>query len=606
MNKIFLGLLLLTAIGISASAQQESKTIIKAAGPEYERSPFYQSLWGHNYRNEWITPIAFPIFMLDTAYGGLTPYKEGGGHQSKSLHLQTKEGKQYVMRSVDKTLKVIIPKIFHNTFIEHIADDEISMSHPYASLTVPLMADAAKIYHTNPRYVFIPRQPALDSFNQKYGNELYLLEERPDGDWSTAAHLGNFSEFVSSEKVRKIIAEDNRVEIDQPAFVKARLFDMFLGDWDRHEDQWKWAPVKGNDRIVYVPVPVDRDQPYSKFDGLLLKSAISAAGAKYLQSFDYDIPYPEGFSYERRNIDRYFTNRMTADEWQHLATELRQQLTDNVIEKSIQQVPPEIFSISGNEIIAKLKSRREHLEEYATKYYMFIAKDVDIVGSSGREYFKVSQVNENETEVNIYDIKDGGKLDQPYYSRTFKSNETNEIRLFGLSGEDIYAVDGGVNKGIKIRIIGGSDKDSISVSGRGRKVQIYDDRNENIFELHSRAKLHLSSDSLVHTFDYDAFRPEKKGLKPAAGYNSEDWLYVGLGYGWQHQSFRKTPFAFRQSIGVNYSLSQNAISVLYTGIFPKLIAGWDVLLKGNYDLVRWKNFYGLGNQTSYFSKPTNY
>src|SRR6185503_1328265 len=36
------------------------------------------------------------------------------------------------------------------------------------------------------------------------------------------------------------------------------------------------------------------------------------------------------------------------------------------------------------------------------------------------------------------------------------------------------------------------------------------------------------------------------------------------------------------------------------------IGGWDLLLKGNYDPVRWTNFYGLGNQTSYFSKPANY
>ncbi|MEO6454657.1 MAG: hypothetical protein ABIN97_11310, partial [Ginsengibacter sp.] len=474
-NKFFLSLLL-TLYTICTSAQQ---SVIKAAGAEYNRSSAYQSLWGNNYRREWTTPVSFPVLMLDTAYGGLTPYKEGGGHQSKSLHLKSKEGKEYVMRSVNKKLRIVIPEIFHNTFIENIVDDKISMSHPYAALTVPLMADAAKIYHTNPKYVFIPEQPALDTFNHEYGNRLYLLEERPDGDWSNAANLGNFSEFLNSEKVRENISEDNSREPDQSSFVKARLFDMFLGDWDRHEDQWKWAPVEKNNRTVYKPIPVDRDQAYAKFDGFLLKTAISAAGAKYLQNFDYDIPYPEGFSYERRNIDRYFTNKVTLNEWQSLAKELQQELTDNVIETSIHQLSPEIFAISGNEIIAKLKSRREHLVEYATKYYLFIAKDVDIVGSRGREYFKVSRLNDNETEVNIYDLKDGQPRDQPYYSRKFIKTETDEIRLHGLSGKDIYRIEGEVNKGIKIRVIGGDDIDSVSVSGRGKTVQIYDDKNEN-------------------------------------------------------------------------------------------------------------------------------
>src|SRR4051812_17103949 len=99
---------------ISASAQQPDatgKTIIRAAGSEYLRSTNHQSMWGHNYRIEWATPVSFPILKLDTAFGGLKPVKEGGGHQSKSLHLETKEGKEYAMRSVNKSLKVIVPDI---------------------------------------------------------------------------------------------------------------------------------------------------------------------------------------------------------------------------------------------------------------------------------------------------------------------------------------------------------------------------------------------------------------------------------------------------------------------------------------------------------------
>ncbi|MEP6595574.1 MAG: BamA/TamA family outer membrane protein [Ginsengibacter sp.] len=593
-------------IFVSAQQPDTAKTIIRSAGTEYLRSPFYQSLWGHNYRQEWATPVSFPILMLDTAFGGLVPYKEGGGHQSKSLHLKTKEGKQYAMRSVNKTLKVVIPEIFYNTFVEHLANDEISMSHPYAALSVPKMAEAANIYHTYPKYVYLPQQPALDSFNEKYANTLYLLEQRPDEDWSNADNLGNFKGFISSEQVRENIFEDNSREVDQLAFVKARLFDMFLGDWDRHEEQWKWGSVEKNKRKFYVPVPVDRDQAYSRFDGLLLKTAISAAGAKYFQSFDYDIPYPEGFSYERRNVDRFFTNKVTLDEWQRLAMELQSQLTDDVIERSLRQLPTEIFSINGEDIIAKMKSRRGHLIEYATKYYLFMAKEVNVVGSKEREYFEVKRISDHETEVNVYSLKNNGKSAAPYYSRKFLSGETNEIRLFGLSGKDIYDIKGNVSKGIKIRIIGGDKIDSVSISGKGRKVQIYDDHNKNIFELHSRARLHLSSDSTVHAFDYDAFRPEKKGIKPAVGYNDEDRVFVGLGYGWQHQSFRKVPFSFRQSIGVNYSISQKAFSTIYTGIFPKTIDGWDVLLKGYYDAVKWTNFFGVGNETKYFTNKKNY
>ena len=606
--KIFFISLPFIGCTIFTSAQRPDttgKTIIRAAGTEYLRSPFYQSLWGHNYRMEWVTPVSFPVLKLDTALGGLTPLKQGGGHQSKSLHLKTKEGKVYTMRSVNKTLKVIVPEIFQNTFIADIADDEISMSHPYAALTVPGMAEAAEIYHTYPKYFYVPEQPALDTFNEKFANTLYLFEQRPDENWSNADNLGNFNKFISSEKVRENMFKDNSHRVDQTAFVKARLFDMFLGDWDRHEEQWKWGSVEKGKSRVYVPIPVDRDQPYSKFDGLLLKAILSGPGFKYFQSFDYDIPYPEGFSYERRNLDRFFTNRVLLNEWQNLAKELQQQLTDDVIERSIKQLPPEIFAISGEEIIAKLKSRRGHLVEYATKYYLFMAKDVDIVGSKDREYFEVNSINDNETEVNVYDIKDGEKRDTPFYSRSFLANETSEIRLYGLSGKDIYMVNGKASRAITIRIIGGDEKDSISISGSGKKVQIYDDA-KNIFELHSKSRLHLSSDSTVHAFNYDAFIADKKLMRPALGFNDEDRLFVGLGYSWQHQSFRKSPFAFKQAIGVNYSISQKAFSTTYTGIFPKSIGGWNLLLKGNYDAVRWTYFFGLGNETSYLNAKKYY
>jgi hypothetical protein len=605
----FFLILLFVSCTISALSQQSDssgKTIIRAAGSEYLRSASYQSLWGHNYRLEWATPIPFQILNLDTIYGGLKPEKEGGGHQSKSLHLKTKDGKEYAMRSVNKSLKVVVPEIFQNTFIADIADDEISMSHPYAALTVPGMAEAARIYHTNPQYFYVPEQPALDTLNKKYANTLYLLEQRPDGNWSNADNLGNFKKFTNSDDLMEDMFKDNRRQVDQLAFVKARLFDMFLGDWDRHLEQWKWGEIDTDSSTLYVPIPVDRDQAYSKFDGLILKALLSGPAFKYFQSFDYDIPYPEGFSYERRNLDRFFTNRVLLAEWQDLAKELQQQLTDDVIEKAIRQLPPDIFAISGEDIVRKLKSRRSHLIEYATKYYLFIAKTVSIVGSKEREYFEVSSVNNNEVEVNVYDFKDGEKKrDNPFYSRKFTADETNEIRLYGLSGKDIYNIAGNARKSIRIRIIGGDNIDSISVTGHGKKVHVYDD-TKNIFETHFKARLHLSSDSTVHAFNYDDFLADKKGLKPVFGYSDDERLYVGLGYSWQHHSFRESPFAFKQTIGVNYSISQKGISGAYTGIFPQAIGGWDLLLKGNYSGVKWTYFFGLGNGTPFINERPYY
>ena len=593
---------LLFSASFAQDRSDSSRYKTMAAGPEYQRSSFYQWLWGKNYRREWTNPVTFPITKFDTLRGGIVKFKRGGGHQSKSLHLKDKQDKEYALRSVNKSLKVLIPKIFYNTFVEHIANDAISMSHPYGALGVPVMAQAAGIPHADPQFMFVPKQPAFDSLNEEYGNRLYLFEQRPSGDWSDAANFLHFKDFIGSDELLEKMYEDNDSQVDQVAFIKARLFDMVIGDWDRHWDQWKWGKVEKGEENIYIPIPTDRDQAFSTTGGLLLKAAISASGMKYLQPFDYTIKDPTVT--ERRFLDRLLTNHLTLEQWLAQARSVQQALTDNVIEASIKQMPPEIFPISGNEIIAKLKSRRDHLHEYAETYYKFLAKEVEIVGSKKNELFEINR-GDNETIINLYNInlpagkagKEGQRKSDPFYSRTFKNDETKEVRLYGLSGNDVYKITGNTNSGINIRIIGGDEKDSI-INTSGKKVHVYDDAKNNFS---GKTRLHLS-DSADHAFDYDTYRYDKKGIGPLLGYSNEDPFFVGLGYTAIHHKWRKLPFASKQSIGVKYSISQKAFSVFYKGIFTEFIGKWDLLLNADYDAIRWLNFYGVGNNTTTLTK----
>lgn len=59
-----------------------------------------------------------------------------------------------------------------------------------------------------------------------------MFEQRAHGDWNNADNLGNFDDFFSTEDVIKEMLDNNKYQIDQPAFVRARIFDWFIGDWD--------------------------------------------------------------------------------------------------------------------------------------------------------------------------------------------------------------------------------------------------------------------------------------------------------------------------------------------------------------------------------------
>ena len=131
------------------------------------------------------------------------------------------------------------------------------------------LSDAVGIYHTNPRLIYVPKHKALGKYNADYGDELYLIEERPDEDFTDVDSFGNPDSIDSTDDVYENLRDDEEYQIDEAAYLRARIFDMLIGDWDRHADQWRWARFDNKDTKVYRPIPRDRDQVFSKFDGAL-------------------------------------------------------------------------------------------------------------------------------------------------------------------------------------------------------------------------------------------------------------------------------------------------------------------------------------------------
>ena len=580
---------------------------IVSPGPEYKKSKFREFLWGKNYRDVWTTPVAFPLFYLKDH--NLIPDELGGGHQTTSLHLKTKDDKRYALRSVDKKLAKVLPDIILGTFSEDLANDEVSMANPYGALTVPVMAKAAGIYHVVPKYYYLPEQPALDTFNKYLAGAVYDYEKKLKGDWSEVNNLGNFKEFYDTKDVIKKIEQETENIADQKDFLKARLFDELIGDWDRHEDQWGWGERKGDSFNVFVAVPQDRDQVFFKHQGVLLNLIMSAAGVSYIPSFSDKLNHPEKFNYEERGLDRFFTNRLTRDEWDSIARSLQTSITDSVIEKAIRQMPPRVFAIVGKEIIKDLEARREQLLHYADQYYLFLSREVELIGSEGTDYFTVDRLTDSTTSVKFYNIdKDGKIVSYPYYSRVFKTSETKKIRIFGLSGKDVYKTTGKVDKGITLQIVGGDKKDSMilnSLVGNSTKTYVYDDNN-NIIKAAGKVKKRFSNADSVHDYKYRDYERDKKGLSPVFFYNDADRFFLGLNYSWKHHAWRKEPYVFNQKIGANYSISQNAMSFTYLADFPNTLGKWRLNLLANYDFIRWRNFYGLGNETRLIEKKEEY
>ncbi|HEY0896486.1 MAG TPA: hypothetical protein VGE15_08055, partial [Sphingobacteriaceae bacterium] len=462
---------------------------------------------------------------------------------------------------------------------------------------VPGMARAVGVFNVSPQLVYMPHSRILGPYLDEVGGKLGTIEARPDEDVSDFKIFGNANNAVSTRKLYEELREDNDHMVDQEMFLRARLFDILIGDWDRHEDQWRWAEFKTEDGKLYKPIARDRDQAFPKYDGVIPK--LMKVVIPDLQSFEKDFGDIAMLSIAARNLDRNLLNKLTARQWVTVATDVQQKLTDEVIEKSVRQMPEEAFDRSGREIIEKLKARRSQLVEAAKSYYQVLAREVTIAGSDKREFFLVNRLD-SATRVRVFKINKKDKIDTLLFDRTFFSGETDEINLFALDGKDSVRVEGRSGKDILVRVVGGAGEDAIHTDPGTGRIVIFDNiTDKNQINNEGSAKLRLSRLAWVNEYNVNSFQYDKAGPGPNADYNSDDGIFLGAGYTWRHYGFRKDPYAFQQKVSFLYAPRTNAHSVRYAGNFYSAFGyRQDLVLRINYNGPQYTfSYYGLGNST---------
>lgn len=337
-------------------------SVVISATTQYQSNELKNIMQGEHYRKAWSAPIKVPIVFLDTLFGGMTMVKEGGGHQTKSLKMQAPDGVLYALRSIHKTPGPLIPEIAKTLGLENIIVDGVSAQHPYAAVVVAELAQKANVLQTFPKIVFVPKQTTLGDFDATYGNRLYLLEYETESkvNWTS---LPNVTEIVETDDLQKLKSElGKKLLIDQHALVRARLFDLLIGDWDRHAKQWGWVLQLQNDLYTAIPLPADRDNAFFNLGGII-PSIISNRNIKpEMRPFQKEIDYLPGLV---EDFDVYFLQNVPESVFVEEAKHLQTALTDEVIENALHLWPKNLYELDGAEIAEKIRSRRNDLVDYA-------------------------------------------------------------------------------------------------------------------------------------------------------------------------------------------------------------------------------------------------
>jgi hypothetical protein len=425
-----------------------------------------------------------------------------------------------------------------------------------------------------------------------------LFEERPDENQEDAANFGNSKNVIGSEKLFEKLYDENDNYADQVAFVRARLFDIFIGDWGRHPDNWRWAEFDMGKQTIYQPVPRDRDQAYSKIDGLYPDMA--SWFRKNLQGFNYTIKHIGGWNFPGRPLDQKLLNKLDLSTWTTQAKELQQVLTDSLIESSIRLMPAEVFNISGETIIAKLKTRRDDLQRYAKEYYEYLAKTVTILGSEKTEKIEINVLPDKKVSVDVFKInKHGNIIDTPYYSRHFDAGETKGIYVYGLGKKDIISLKGESKSNIRIRIIDPENKDSVINDEKIKYINFFRGKKFEYDTLREE-KIDITVLPVLTPGEYRAFEQDPLDLFPRTG------IKISGGLVYTPQPWRKKQYQMTHSIHALYGFLRKSFNVGYISRFGGTFGNWDLMIKGRLDIPAVENYFGTGNKTQIKNTTNNF
>jgi hypothetical protein len=569
----------------------DSMTI--AASEKFAAGGVKKFLLGGNYRKEWMEPIRVPVFNMEKEMGGLTPLRRGGGHQSKSLRLKDANGKQYVLRSVEKFVTdAALPPDLRGTVAKDLVSDGVSASYPYAAMSVPVLATAAGVPHAEPKLVYVPDDPRLGKYKIDFANTLCLFEEREPG---------GAKKTYSTDDMAAKLADDNDNKIDQKKVLNARLLDMFMMDFDRHEDQWRWAAVDTGKGKTFFVIPRDRDQAFFISRGLLPYFASRPWIAPQVQGFRAKAKNINVYNFNAKNFDRAFLNELTEDDWKKSVGNFLPKITDEVIERALWQQPKEIQKYSLQKIITALKERRKYFESEMMGYYRFISKIVNITGSDKKELFDVDRKTDGSVLVTVYKVNKEGESSKKIYERQFDPSVTKEIRLYGLGDDDKFSFHGEGHK-IKIRVIGGNGNDVFENNASG-KALVYDWLNEqNSFAGNGRVVKKLSNNAAVNKYERLYYKYNQWIPSLSVNFNPDDGIYLGASVKHTAYGFRKVPYSMTHQLIVNHSLSTKAYNIRYNADFIKAVGNADLLIRTDIkapDNVT--NFFSYGNE-SVFNK----
>jgi hypothetical protein len=577
------------------AAVEARDTRVVTVEPGFDGGDGKRKILGQGYRDLWTTPVRLEVLDLRTEAGGLTPVRQVGQAQSLGLALKGADGRAYTFRSLHKEPARLLPEALREGLPGYIVRDMTSATHPAAAVVFCALADAVGIPHAWPRLVVMPDDAALGGFRETFANQVGTIEEYPLPDGPGSPGSTGATEIISSTAMWRKWMEGPENRLDSRAYLRSRVIELLVDNYDRHRGQWRWMKVPGKD--AWQPLPEDADFAFVHRDGL----AMSVIRRQVPQFLVFSEAYPrrlDGALNHGAEMDRWVLSDLTAEDFAAAGRDVQSRLTDEVLDQALRQMPPEWYALDGARTLSSLRARRAGLVEYLARVYRYHASNVDIHATDRAELVTVARTVDDSVDVSIA-LAAGGS--PPYYRRRFVAGETGEVRIFLHGGDDRVERSGRAGGPIKIRVVAGGGRDAVDDS-KGGGTDVW--RDTGSVEVERGPGTGVRNDpwhNPAPVKDAPWIEPRSWGHwnmgVPSFGYAPDVFVYLGYGISRTAWGFRTLPNKSEQTVRGALATGQMTGQADYTGIFRRPGTGLGYLLQASASGLRSYNYFGPGNDT---------
>jgi hypothetical protein len=579
---------LVTTAGRSA-AGEEMATRVVTAGARYQAGGTHAFLLGDGYRDLWAAPIEVPVLDLDSFAGGLTVTAAGARLENPSLYFVDPTGRRYLFRSLDKDAGRALPPEWSGSGVASLAHDQTSAQLPAGVLIVDALLEAAGVRSMRSRLAVLGDSPRLGGWRAVFAGRLGTLEDVLD--LSAPGHVPGFedaAEAVASPQLfERRFASAARDGVDGSAYLRARLVDLLVGDWNRNPTNWRW--VRRAAEAAWEPVSLGHDQAFSRYGGFV-RAAVRQGSHLPLTSFDDDYGDLLRLVWEGLAMDRLFLAALDEAAWQRAVGELVPRLPDSVIDEAVGRLPAEYVHRRGAFLARALKARRDRLSKVAHDYYRLLAREAEIVGSEEAELAEVTRT------ADTLAVRVRAKPDGPvFFTRDFVPPTTKEVRLFLRGGDDEAVVRG--EGPIKLRVIGGAGHDVLDDAGG--HTRFYDALGGFTVhpgpgtQIHTRPYPEVASPSEESARDW----ADEWGVPVWLGISGDTGFFLGTGVSYERYGFRKEPYAVSHRIRAGYAFEPRKGRADYEGDFRRAASDTHFTVQAYASGIEVLRFYRFGNET---------